>query len=300
MTNPFFKKSIFLWNVPAIRGGDPEAISDLLVEGGFETVLIKAANGPYKFVPNQESFPGWGENLRTELVETLHKRGIQVIGWGFNHGYNVPGEATVAIAQVQQFDLDGWATDSEGTFDAQPGAESLAGLLTQTIKTALPSIPLGACGWAFYFNPRKLAYAWHPKAVIQALMAHADVGIPMMYYDGKGASAAQWYAQNSLPQWHGLTDKPIVPAGRAYNGDSGTADAAGVQAFTSEVLKQGCPGLTWWSFEHAIKLSEVWNAIKTLPKMHTSRAVVSLGEWAQQVDQYLIGQGYAGPGLASL
>ncbi len=295
--NPFLTKSIFLWNVPAVADGDPEGIADLLQDGGFETVIIKAANGPYKFIPNPDAFPGWGENIHPELVQTLHRRGFQVAGWGFDYGDNPVGEATVAIAQVKQFNLDGYDLDCESKFESQPGAETRASVLAKTIKTALPTTPLAACGWSYYRNPRKPQYLWHPETVLQALMAYSDVGIPMNYWDGQGATSALWCAQNSLPQWKNLTNKPIIPAARAYNGDGGQADAAGVQAFVGEMLKGGCPGYTFWSLEHAIQLPDVWAAIKTLPEMQIQRAVVSLDEWAQCVDQYLVAKGYTGPGL---
>jgi hypothetical protein len=295
--NPFFTKSIFAWNIPAISGGDPDAIADLMDEAGIETLIVKAANGVYKFIPNPAAFPGWGENLKPELVETLHKRGKAVIGWGFNYGDNPAGEATVAIAQVKYLGLDGWATDGESALERLSNAYVAAAIITKTIKTALPSMPLGVCGWSYYRNPRATQYVWHPEEVLRAQMTYADVGIPMNYWDGKGAASALWCAQNSLPQWRKLTDKPIVPAGRAYTGDGGTADAAGIAAYAAEILKQGCAGLTWWSFEHAVKLPEVWAALCATPKMSKDRELVDLQAWSSAVDSYLVGIGYDGPGI---
>lgn len=290
-------KAIFLWNIPAVEGGDPDAIADLLVQAKIETVMAKAANSVYKFVPSPGAFPGWGENIRPEFVQTMHRRGIQVVGWGFNYGLNTVGEATVAIAQVKQFDLDGWVTDGEGVFDAHPNAVTNARLLTGTIKRALPSLPLGVCGWAFYFNPRKLTVPWHPKAVLHAQMEHADVGIPMQYYDGRGAEVARAYVQSSLAQWKQITNKPIVPACRAYNGDNGYTDPAGIQSQAGEALKLGSAGYTAWSLEHLVKLPDVWSAFAALRPMRAQVEPVALPVWAGHVDDWARSQGYAGPRL---
>lgn len=293
--NPFFRKSTFLWNVPNVANGDPHAIADLLYQAKFESVMIKAADGPQIFVPNRTLYPNWGENLRMELVQALHDRDILVIGWGFNYGLNVIGEASVAISQVKRLGLDGWVFDAESRFDAQPGAESLAGRLAMTVKNALPSTPIGACGWSFYFNPSKPTIQWHPPAVMRAFMTYCDVGIPMQYWAGKGAAAAEFAVKNSLPQWRKITNKPIIPAGRAYTGDGGTVNPAGVAAFAAELIRQGCQGYTWWSLEHAVRIPEVWAALSATPQMNAPRPVVSIGEWAQQVDQFLVRQGYTGP-----
>lgn len=293
--NPFALKSTFHWNVPAVGSGNPDSIADMLTLAGFESVMVKCADGPYRFTPNRVSYPGWGENVKPALVNALHARGLKVIGWGFNYGQDVGGEAAVAIAQIKALGLDGWAFDAESKFDSQSGAASFAYSLASTVKNALPDIPLAACGWAFYRNPYNLNIVWHPQAVMDSFMRVCDAGIPMMYYDGKGAAAAAWYARNSLSQWRKITPKMIVPAGRAYNGDAGTADAAGVAAFANET--KDCSGLTWWSLEHAIKIPDVWAALAALPKKNAPRVLVPPGDWMLALDAWAVSQGYTGPGI---
>lgn len=295
--NPLAAKKIFLWNVPAIAGGDPDKIADILTLAGFESVAIKCADGPYRFTPNRDRFPGWGENVKPVLVETLRARGLKVIGWGFNYGLDVGGEAAVAVEQIKHLGLDGWDFDAESRFDAQPGAASLAYSLASTVRNGAPDTPLAACGWAFYRNPRNLTIPWHPQQVMESFLRVCDAGIPMMYWDGKGAASASTYARASLLQWRGITNKMIIPAGRAYTGDGGTVDAAGIAAFAAEL--KDLPGLTWWSLEHAIKMPDVWTALSALPGKNTPRALVSPADWMQAVDAWAVSHGYGGPGVQS-
>lgn len=288
MKNPFLSKTIFIWQTKSIFGGDPDRIADAMQAAGIEAVLIKAADGPYIFKPNGS------ENLQPSLVKALHDRGIGVIGWGFLYGENPTGEAHVAIQQIGTLGLDGYVFDVEGKFDGRTNAVANATVIGTLVRASFPSIPLGYCGWALYKSPQT-GGQWHPVNVAKAFMAFCDVGIPMIYWGGSTEANALWWLHNSLTQWKEITVKPVVPVGRAYNGDGGTATAAAMKAFAAEARALGCKGSNWWLADKAITRMDLWDVITALPKVNQPVASVPVEQWALAVDEWARKTGYDGP-----
>lgn len=250
-------KSIFSWNIPAVGGGDPEAFVKFLLENNFEGVCLKGANGPsVQRIKRWSPWPRWGENIRPEFVEALKGVGLKVFLWHFVFGQDPVGELNVALSQTSRFEPDGYIWDVETAFDSKEGAVANARYLSRGFKKFFPQLEQALCWWALPLSPR--GGEWHPIKVANAFQEIVDLAMPMMYWQGKGAVAAKTYLHRSLNIYDKFWKKPIVPVGRAYNGDGGYGDAAGITAFDQEVrtlsdVLFAIPGISWWVTDKAVK-----------------------------------------------
>ena len=250
-------KSIFSWNIPAVGGGDPETFVKFLLENNFEGVCLKAANGSsIQTVSRWSPWPLWGENIRMDMVEAIKGAGLKLYLWHFLYGRDPAGELSVALSQTSRFEPDGYIWDAESRFDEKVNAVGTARYLTRGFKKFFPQIEQALCWWALPLSPK--GSEWHPIKVANAFQETVDLAMPMMYWQGKGAVAARTYLHRSLDIYAKFWNKPIVPVGRAYNGDGGYADAPGITAFAQEVmmLHEGVaaiPGISWWVTDKAVK-----------------------------------------------
>lgn len=135
---------------------------------------------------------------------------------------------------------------------------------------AHPEIPQALCWWALPLNPDNYAREWHPVKVAKAFLQTVDCVIPMMYWGGSKKEQALAYLDQSLKIWRTITDKPILPTGRAYNGDRGVMNADAIIAFAEKVLSMSktsnLPGISWWYLDGVIKNNLCWDALKKTSK----------------------------------
>lgn len=278
--NVFERKAIFSHNVPGVHGGKPEKFIEALRSGGFEAVYLKAADGTGVFRPNRVSFPLWGENVKAELVAALKRAGIAVIGWGFNYGNDPIGEANIAVSQAHRLQLDGWIFDVESVFERHADHSRRALIIASRFKEALPKLPTAFCSWALWWSPTS-GVQWHPPAKAKPFMDYCDFGMPMMYWytldlDKNKAqlpayeARAKWLHATSTQQWKRITDKPIIPVGRAYIGDGGVVTQGAMTAFEQSVRAAGQPGISWWVLDAAHKRPEWWQELSVMPGFVTS------------------------------
>jgi hypothetical protein len=261
------------WNVPAVLGGDPTAFANLLVEARFEAVCLKAGDGNrIQIVSKYSPWPNWGENVRMELVNALRAAGIKVYFWHFLYGYDPAGEKEIARAQCDRFAPDGYIWNVEGSFDNRPNAVANARYISSELKRHHPDISQGLCWWALPVSPTT-GTEWHPVKVAKAFFEVVDTGMPMMYWQGKGAAAAVSYFNKSLKLWRRMTDLPITPIGRSYNGDGGYADPPGITAFANQTYElrteERLVGNSWYSLDKAAKYGSWLLALADTPKFGT-------------------------------
>lgn len=268
-------KTIFNWNVPQIMEGDPQNFAKLLVDAGFEGVCLKAGDGNLVYKMSSYSpWPKWGENIRPELVVALRDAGLKIYLWHFLYGYDILGELHVAFQQCDKIAPDGYIWDVEGQFDTRPGAVSNAVKIAKGFASIHPSIPQALCWWAFPLNPSNPKQMWHPLDVGKAFMDTVDVGMPMMYWGGETITDATSYLGKSLGIWRGFTDKPIIPIGRAYNGQGGNMNSVAIIAFSKKVhelsISENLPGVSWWSLDKVLNNPSCWDALKRTEKFGVS------------------------------
>jgi len=263
-------KSIFSWNVPEIHNGDPETFVQALVDGGFEAVVLKAADGTRVHrMSTLGPWPTWGENIRPEMVDAIKAAGLKLYLWHFVYGGYPSSELNVAIQQAKRFRPDAYVWDVEGAFDSKTNAEANARTISRGFKVACPEVRQVLCWWALPRSP-STGVEWHPIRVAKAWLETVDSAAPMMYWQGTGGASAISYLNNSLRIWRGFTDKPITPIGRAYNGDGGYATPEGIKAFANSVYNSketlNLIGTSWWSLDKAYKNASWWQALKETPK----------------------------------
>ena len=250
-------KSIFIWNIEDCFDGDIPKIVDALQAGRFQSAILHSVN-----------LDSWASDNRKNLTMALRNAGIHPIGGAAVYGAD-PGQEGFDAAQLcATYDLDTFVFDVEARFDAVSNSDSAVTKLLQTFKQWAPNCKAGFCWWPMYQS--QIGASWHPKKVLWAAMdpnyGDADFGMPMMYWNwGNDAFDAEKFAEESLKQWYAITDKPLVPVGRAYIGDGGVAMPPAILAFYDLMRKlEGIEGIAWWSMQHALDtkaLPGVWGAL---------------------------------------
>jgi hypothetical protein len=266
-------RNIFIWNTPLVCGGNPSAIADKLLEGGFDSVILKVADAGNKHVVRVGA--KWVEGVTRETVKVLQALGLKVYGYGFCYGNNVPAEAHIAISQTLSLGLDGYVFDVEGRFEkaAGPGGAVTLGAI---FRSGCPTTPAIFCGFAMYRSWS--GGTWHNVEVHKKMMAWCDAGMPMCYWVADPKKPVANHVANAVAlfretmhQWQAITQKPIYPAGRAYNGDAGVATAEAMIAFDHELHQGGLKGESWWVMDAALKLNPtIWAALKSMPRFFTT------------------------------
>ena len=282
----FEGKSIFIWNTPSIFDGNPQKIAALLRTGGFKTAIFKAAQGDFVFVPPIFPFARWMRkpNVSADLVKALHDVDIKVAGFGFCFGTDPEGEGTIAAQLVDSLDLDGWVWDVEDSFeifinnDPNPGFERAKRLIGSYVENRTTTVPTTFCSWARWRDPRQnLDRPWHNVQMAGLFMAFCDYGMPMCYwsrfgYDGKPVKAlpadATGLLAETIKQWAPVTDKPLIPVGRAYTGNGGFANGAVATAFDAYARANNLRGVSWWGLDWAKNIPEVWAALTRMPSVY--------------------------------
>jgi len=255
-------KDIFLWNTPLVKSGDPAQIGALLKSGGFESVILKVADGPFKHFVKVNG--KWVESVTPETVAGLKAQGLKVFGYGFCYGVNIRGEASIAVAQCRSLKLDGYVFDVEGRFEKQKDCVVRAKDLGERFRAELPDVFAVFCGFAMFKSWK--GGTWHNVELHKSMLSWCDAGVPMCYWAGDKGTAAVALLDETLRQWRTITAKPIYPAGRAYNGDAGLASVDGILAFGNHLRDLGIPGESWWVLDQVVNRlpPSIWSALASL------------------------------------
>ena len=265
MSHPFESKGIFAWQLFKFSTEDPSDFTQKLVTAGFQSVIIKVAHGTsvFRTAPQGELLT---DNLTKAQVDSLHDHGISVVGYGRLFGQNPQGEAEIAVSQCEELGLDGYVWDVEQEFEDSGNASGKARQIMEFFQSHTDNIPSGCCSWKLFRNPAT-GSNWHDRRFVEAFMEFCEYGLPMIYWRGNTAENANQDLINSLEQWHAFTDKPIIPVGRAYQGDGGDATVEAVLAFDQKARELGVKGITWWVLDQAAspryKNGTIFEALKT-------------------------------------
>lgn len=282
-------KSIHLWEIEECFNGDVEKITNFVSTCGFQSVILHSV-----YLSN------WAIAKRVALAASLKSSGVHVIGESAVYGAKPVDDGRLAANLVNKFSLDAFVFDAEAQFDASKTSDSAASNMLKAYKNDTDK-PAGWCWWAMYEPPSRKG-TWHPKSVLWAATdpryGAADFGMPMMYWSwGDDPASAEAYARESWRQWRAVTDIPIVPVGRAYIGDGGTAKGPAVIAFDACVRGLGASGVSWWSLQHALKstvLPGVMDAIANLPDYKQVDQSENVMTWQKSIDTWARTMGYAG------
>ena len=292
-------KGIYLWVVPQILRGDPAKIANLLNELQIERVEIKVAQAQYTYIIPRWVHLTWGRNLKPEWLAEFrrHFKG-EVWGWSFNIGYSPAAEGRKAAELVNELGLDGYGMDIEGTFERQPNAADRADQLMTAFRTDAPNIPVMWVSWPLFKSPYGSGGTWHNHQVAKRGMEYCQYGAPMVYWPKSGEYWVRFWLENSLKQWRELvTDKPLIPVGRAYTGDGGIGKAEDIALFDRLVRDKGLLGESWWVLRHAISKPDWKEAIRVIKpwEPETPPPQVPVAVWRNGITTWAKKMGYDGP-----
>ncbi|MDD5169009.1 MAG: SH3 domain-containing protein, partial [Syntrophales bacterium] len=235
-------------------------LAALLKEGGFQGVIIKGWQGTQRYKVFNWTTLKWEINLNRELIAPLQAAGLKVMSYSFYEGSAPESEGILAAQLCNELGLDGHVWDVEWNDDLF-GAEILIKRMLSAFRDR-SNVPMAYCSWPYYDHAHSIAPA-------RVAMELCDAAIPMVYWfekdPAKMCQAAVDILERSLAEWKTITDKPIVPAGRAYKENGYTASVDSILAFDERAREMGVPGLSWWFLDHAqpAKQPAWWSALKS-------------------------------------
>jgi hypothetical protein len=151
-------------------------------------------------------------------------------------------------------------------FEAQADPAGNADIYMLTFKDIAKSIPTAFICFPLFRSPRT-GGTWHNKLMYQTFMSHCDFGMPMTYWWGSTENDMKWMLRHSLNQWWEIAHKkPVIPIGRLYTSDGGTATAEVIAHFGQELHNYHLIGGGGWRFGTGLENSDWWEAFKNWPK----------------------------------
>lgn len=242
-------KGIFIWKVAALYGGNPTRIADEARKAGFTHVLVKIADGKYRY-----NVVG-GRDLGAALVAELRRRGIQAWGWQYIYGTNPTLEADVAVSLIQTLGLDGFVVNAEGQFKAK-GMDKAAEQYMQRLRKKLPKLPIALSSYRY---PTA-----HYQFPFDAFLKHCDFSMPQVYWQGSTNSAQQ--LRKTVSEYAALRQKrPLFPTAAAYGFGDWTATPEQIAAFVAEARALGLAGLNFWEWAASQQGNgKLWSAVQSL------------------------------------
>jgi hypothetical protein len=293
------KKGTFLWKVPLIEKGDPIKIAELLKSAGMTRLDVKVAEGNAMYKVPIWNHATWGQNVKRDWVRAIQGAGIKVFGYGFAYGYDAVGEGMIAARAVNELKLDGWIVNAEGRFESWSDSGNRALIYVRRFRDNSPHVPALACTWPLWRNPWTGSY-WHKEDMAKVFMDDFEYGMPMIYWWNNRAIL---WLEKAVEQWRNLvTDKPLIPVGRAYSGEGlGTLQLHEVQAFGDRVreMPEDVLGESWWVLRLALARPEVWDIIKKLPTWADPPPppTAPIDEVVRELTTWARTKGYEGPDL---
>lgn len=220
-----FGKGMYIWK---LRGDKPEKLVNDLVSLRVSWAAIKIADGA-------ATSDGTGTPAEMKLItDLLHAEGIKVWGWQYLYGgklYNgadnrlstPKAEAAAAAEMLNRLGLDGYIADPEREYKlAGAGAAAVFG--REFRKLMGNDFPMGLS--SYRFPKLHMDFPW------AAWLDFANCHMPQVYW-GKGGQRKE--LEKSITQLKALKDLPVIPAGRAYNGDGYSCPAGSADTLAPEI-----------------------------------------------------------------
>lgn len=241
-------KGYFIWKISHCEGGYVARIARMAAEADFTHVLVKIANGAYKYNID----PKTGEDMVGPLVDALRAKDIQVWGWHYVYGYDPIGEAEIAIKRTHEFQLDGYVIDAEAEYKL-PGKEKAAETFMARLRHGLRNVPVALSSYRFP--------SFHPQLPWDEFLEKCDLSMPQVYWVKNHNPAAQ--LRRTLSEYQSLNYvRPVIPTGSAYKQGGWEATVEDVNEFMDATRKLNLGAANFWEWVHTRKfLPEVWDAI---------------------------------------
>ncbi|HEY8583347.1 MAG TPA: peptidoglycan-binding domain-containing protein [Capillimicrobium sp.] len=230
---PFAGHGMWIWQVPRILGGDPQAIADQALGAGVETLYVKGAHGATP----------WSQFSPT-FVAALQARGLDVCAYQRMESTRPVAQARAAATAVAAgadcFVIDA-ETEVEGRYDVARR------YVTALRKRIGADFPVG-----FTSFPYVDVHPLLPYSVFLAEGA-AEVNLPQIYWKDIGDTPREAFARTV--RVNSVYDRPLAPIGQLYEAPR----KAEIRGFRRLALGYEVAGLSWWSWDSAA--ASGWQAI---------------------------------------
>ncbi len=237
-------KGFFIWKIRDCEGGDPFAIAEQAAQSNLSHVLIKCADGPYRY----NIFDS--RDLIPDLASALRDKGIQVWLWQYIYGINPGAEAMVAIERINQLQPDGFVVNAEAEYKRRPAqAESYM----RALKSGIGSDLLIAL--STYRFP-----ALHREFPFKQFMDYCDFAMPQVYW--MKADNPRMQLERTLAEYQQF-GKPVFPTGACFREHGWQPKAAEIIEFMQACKELSLQGCNFWEWANARKYVHYgWEAIR--------------------------------------
>lgn len=248
-------KGFFIWKLFVPSGStfvalDPEQIADQAEAAGLGHVLIKVANGVWRY-----NFLN-GQDLCPAVVSALKARDIQVWGWHYVYGENPAMEAETACRRVNELGLDGYVLDAEAEWK-QPGMALRARTLMDRIDLIGMNVPLALSSYRYPSLHRELPW--------DVFLPGVDFAMPQVYWMHAHNPAEQLI--RTLDEYAKLAPgMGIVPTGAAFKEWGWIATPQEIYEFMFQADVEDCPAVNFWEWNNCqANLPAGWDEIADYP-----------------------------------
>ncbi|HEX3606539.1 MAG TPA: hypothetical protein VH134_11500 [Candidatus Dormibacteraeota bacterium] len=231
-------KGMWVWQYRRTEGGDPQAIVDRAAAAGLHQIWVRVAD-------SQDGF--YGDDELSAIVPRAHRRGIDVVAWGFPHLYDPVADAAWSKAvldwRATSGDrVDGFSADIEMASEGVALTPRRAALYLSLVRQARDGRPLIAT----VYPPTDHFMAAYPFA---AMAPYIDAYAPMEYWECRDPGAAAAEAIARLAKL-----RPVHLIGQAFSfGDvAGRVDlpsAAELERFMAVCRSRGAVGVSFWVWQ---------------------------------------------------
>jgi len=251
------RKMLWVWH-PEGPFRDPKDLARIALNAGVTALALKVDDNGFPFSDASTDF-GRRPDRIIDYIHAMRAAGVAAGLWGYHYAERLEEEADMACRAIG-FHPDFYIVDWEAEFQ-RAIAESgtiipFAQYLNRIVTYRDREVP--CCG--LFHAPLAQPRYWHPW-MYKAFQDHFDGMFPQIYHGAMELSYADSLSRSHDDYAHyGLMDKPIWPAGQAYNLPPEEVLAWGVQA----TRIYGATGLSWWKLEDAY-YNGALDAIRAVP-----------------------------------
>jgi hypothetical protein len=246
-------KGFFIWKILKCENGNVQKIAQLAREAGFSHVLIKVANGIWKY--NYD----WDKKIDycPDLVQALSDNGIEPWGWHYVFGEDPVREAKAAIERVKNLELKGYVIDAEAHYKRVRDRNAAAETFMKELRKGVgKNVPLALSSYRFP--------SMHPEIPWNQFLSKCDINMPQVYWihsQNPGAQLNQTLREFASPKFN--AHPPIIPTGAAFTEHGWTATASEVREFLDTARSLNLEAANFWEWHSARDQipGDVWETI---------------------------------------
>lgn len=230
---PFTGHGMWIWQVPRIAGGDPEAIAAQAQAAGVETLYVKGAHG----------VTPWSQ-FNADFVAALQAHGLDVCAYQRMESTRPVAQARAAAVAVSA-GADCFVIDAETELEAR---YDVARRYVRALRKRIgPDFPVGFTSFPYV--------DYHPLLPYSVFLADgaASVNLPQIYWKDIGDTPREAFTRTVNA--NSVYGRPLAPIGQLYEQPSRRE----IRTFRRLAQAHGVAGVSWWSWDSAV--GSGWRAI---------------------------------------